>query len=273
MSSSVSSAVRAFPTLLKVGFAEAVAYRAEMFVWVFSTTMPLIMMMLWTSVAAVNPLQGAGGKEWGSGAFVSYFLAVFIVRQLISAWASWEINFEVRRGNLSMRLLRPIHPVITYAMSNLAYTPLRTLVTLPVLAIMIATQLDHLATDWRAWGLWCVAMLGAWLINFFVNIAVGAMSFFMESSLKLMEVWLASFFVFSGYLFPLELFPAWLRDITDWLPFKYLISLPVELMTGKLSPEAALPMIGRQYVWVAGLIVVALTLWDRGVKRFQSYGG
>lgn len=271
--SSVSAAVRAFPTLLKVGFAEAVAYRAEMFVWVFSTTMPLIMMMLWTSVAAVNPLQGTGGREWGSGAFISYFLAVFIVRQLISAWASWEINFEVRRGNLSMRLLRPIHPVITYAMSNLAYMPMRTMVTLPVLLIMVLTQADHLAKDPAIWALWLLAMIGAWAINFFVNIAVGAMSFFMESSLKLMEVWLASFFVFSGYLFPLELFPEWLRTITDYLPFKYLISLPVELMTGKLSVEAALPLLARQFTWVVGLVVVALVLWNRGVKRFQSFGG
>jgi len=31
---SARNTIRAFPTLLKVGFSEAVAYRAEMFVWV-----------------------------------------------------------------------------------------------------------------------------------------------------------------------------------------------------------------------------------------------
>ena len=35
------AALRAIPTLLKIGFLEAVAYRAEMLVWVFATTMPL----------------------------------------------------------------------------------------------------------------------------------------------------------------------------------------------------------------------------------------
>jgi len=92
-------------------------------------------------------------------------------------------------------------------------------------------------------------------------------------ALKLMDVWLVSFFVFSAYHFPLELFPEWLRTITDYLPFKYLISLPVELMTGKLSVEAALPLLARQFAWVAGLVVAALVLWNRGVKRFQSFGG
>ncbi len=265
--------LRALPTMLKIGFSEAVAYRAEMLVWVFATTMPLIMMMLWTTVAAVAPVTGQGGQQWGSGAFIAYFLAVFTVRQLISAWASWEINFEVRQGNLAMRLLRPMHPIVSYAMANLAYMPLRALVTLPVLVILLVTQLEHLTTDWRVWVIWCFAMLGAWLITFFVNVAIGSLSFYLESSIKIMDVWLALFFVFSGYLFPLDLFPAWLRTTTEWLPFRYQIALPVELMTGKLTAGDALPLLLRQYGWAAAMIALALGLWRGGVKRFQSFGG
>ena len=35
---SLRSTVRALPTLFRVGFAEMVAYRAEMLVWVLATT-------------------------------------------------------------------------------------------------------------------------------------------------------------------------------------------------------------------------------------------
>lgn len=270
---SVIHVFRALPTLLKVGFAEAVAYRAEMLVWVFATTMPLIMMMLWTAVAQVAPLTGNGGQSWGSDTFITYFLAVFIVRQLISAWASWEINFEVRQGQLSMRLLRPIHPIVSYAMSNLAYMPLRALVTLPVLVILLATQRSHLTTDWRLWLVWCFSMAGAWLITFFVNVAVGSLAFFLESSIKVMDVWLALFFVFSGYLFPLDLFPAWLRTTTEWLPFRYQVALPVQLMTGQVEFTQALLLLARQYAWAGAMIVIAVSLWRGGMKRFQAYGG
>jgi ABC-2 type transport system permease protein len=256
---------------LRIGFAEAVAYRAEMLVWVFATTMPLIMMMLWTTVAEVAPVHGA--RAWSAGSFVAYFLSVFVVRQLISAWASWEINFEVRQGLLSMRLLRPLHPVVSYAMSNLAYLPLRALVTVPVFAILLATQRQHLATDWRAWLVWCAAMLGGWLITFFANVAVGSLSFYIESSIKVMDLWLAAFFVFSGYLFPLDLFPPWLAAAAQWLPFRYQIGLPVEVMTGQLSAAEALPLLARQWAWVAVLITVALSLWRGGIRRFQAFGG
>ena len=111
------------------------------------------------------------------------------------------------------------------------------------------------------------------MITFFANVAIGAMSFFLDSSIKVMDVWLAAFFVFSGYLFPLELFPEWLRVAAQWMPFRYQIGLPVELMTGQLTVEAALPLLGKQYGWAAIMIALALTLWRGGIKRFQAFGG
>ena len=39
--------LKALPTLLRVGLAAAVAYRAELFVWLLSTNMPLVMLALW----------------------------------------------------------------------------------------------------------------------------------------------------------------------------------------------------------------------------------
>ena len=93
---------RALPTLMKVGFLEAVAYRAELLVWVLSTTMPLIMLALWSAVARDAPVGRFGQTD-----FVAYFLATFIVRQLTGAWVAWQMSFEVRTGTLSMRLLRP----------------------------------------------------------------------------------------------------------------------------------------------------------------------
>ena len=78
---------------------------------------------------------GRATRRWAASAssdFVAYFLATFIVRQLTGAWVAWEMNFEVRTGTLAMRLLRPIHPMVAYAVENLAAMPLRLVVALPV---------------------------------------------------------------------------------------------------------------------------------------------
>lgn len=265
--------LRALPTLMRIGFSEALAYRAEMVVWVFATTMPLIMMTVWTAVAADVPVVGAG-RSWNSSAFVAYFLVVFIVRQLISSWAAWEINFEVRQGLLSMRLLRPIHPVVSYLVQNLAYLPLRFLVTAPLAAVLVFSDAGtHVERRPLMWFIWAFAMLGGWMITFFVNIAIGALSMFMESSVKIMDVWLAAFFVFSGYLFPIDLFPGWLRAVSDYLPFRYQIGLPVELVTGSLDVTVALGLLARQWAWALGMMAGALAIWNTGLRRFQAVGG
>jgi len=72
--------VRVLPALFRIGFAEAVAYRAEFFVWMLSTTMPLIMLALWSAVAREAPVG-----RFGQSDFIAYFLA-FHVRSL-----TWQI--------------------------------------------------------------------------------------------------------------------------------------------------------------------------------------
>jgi ABC-2 type transport system permease protein len=266
---SLRTTARAFPTLLRIGFSEAVAYRAEMLVWVLSTTMPLIMLALWSAVAHDAPIG-----RFGQAQFTAYFLATFIVRQLTGSWGAWQLSFEVRTGTLSMRLLRPVHPMIAYAAEHLAAIPMKVLIAIPVAVIALLEVGAHvLPRDPLIWAYWCVAMLGGWLITFLANITVGCLALYMESSLKVMDVWMAMFFVFSGYLIPVELFPPVLRAITNWLPFRYQIGLPVELMTGAYDRLGALPFLARQWLWVALLWTAAALIWRRGLKRFGAYGG
>jgi ABC-2 type transport system permease protein len=266
---SLRASLRATPTLLRIGFAEAVAYRAEMLVWVLATTMPLIMLALWTAVARDAPVG-----RFTEAAFVAYFLATFIVRQLTGSWAAWQMNFEVRTGTLSMRLLRPVSPLLAYAVEHLAYVPLRSLVAVPVAAVGLAVVGTAPLPDSLAmWAIFLAALTGAWFITFLAGVCIGCLAFVMESSTKLMDVWLAAFSVFSGYLIPVELFPPWLERIANWLPFRYQIGLPVEVLTGRYELWGALQMLGRQWLVVAALWALAALLWRAGLRRFAAFGG
>jgi ABC-2 type transport system permease protein len=262
-------AVRALPVLMRVGFAEAVAYRAELLVWVLSTTMPFVMLALWSAVARDAPVGRFGREE-----FVAYFLATFVVRQLTGSWISWELNFEIRHGILSMRLLRPIHPLLTFATGAVSYLPLRVLAILPVaVAGVWIVGRGPLPGETGMWTAWALAMVGGWLITFLAGFSIGCLAFYTESSVRVMEVWLALFYVFSGYLVPVELFPPALRAAMDWMPFRYQIGLPVELLTSAHSPAAALSLLERQWLYVVLLSGVALAAWRGGLRRFGAFGG
>jgi ABC-2 type transport system permease protein len=266
---SLRRTLAAFPALLRTGFAEAVAYRAEMIVWMLATTMPLVMLALWTSVARTAPVGRYGERQ-----FVAYFLATFIVRQLTGAWAFYHMNVEIRDGTLAMRLLRPVHPLSGYAAEGLASMPLRFLLSLPVAVVAFATvSRECITEDPVLWGAWVLAVVMGWLLTLFVNFVVGCAAFFTESSFKLMDVWLVFYFVFSGYLIPIDLFPTRLRAVVDWLPFRYQIGLPVELMTGAHTRGEAGRLMLAQAAWVAVLAGATVLAWRRGVRKFEAYGG
>ncbi len=80
---SLHATLRASPTLVRIGVMQAVAYRAELFVWILSNSMPFIMLALFVAVAREGPLGG-----YGSADFVAYFLATFVVRQFTGRDAS-----------------------------------------------------------------------------------------------------------------------------------------------------------------------------------------
>jgi ABC-2 type transport system permease protein len=261
--------LRAVPTLLRIGLAAAVAYRSEFIIWALTTNMPLVMLALWSEVAREAPVGNFGEKE-----FVAYFLATLVVRILTGSWVVWEMNTEIRQGDLGMRLLRPIHPFLHYATDNLAALPLRALFTLPVVALaLVWVGRGHVTTDLPHLAIALVGTLGAWAVVFSAMLVVGSLGLFWESSLALYDLWLGLFFIFSGYLMPLSFFPGWLRVVSYWLPFRYTLAFPVETMLGLASLEEALRSLLVQWVYVAGLLGLALTLWRRGLVRYAAYGG
>ncbi len=261
--------IRALPTLIRVGLAESVAYRAEMLVWLLSTTMPLVMLALMTAVARDAPLG-----RFGQADFTAYYLAALVVRLVTGAWVIWELNYEIRQGTLAFRLLRPLHPLVAYAAENVGAMPLRFLMVIPIAGIALGvTGGQRLAADPLLLALFPVTLVGAWLITFLAMSCIGALAFWAESSSSLFELWFGVFGVFSGYLVPLELFPRWLAEAARFLPFRYMLAFPVEMIIG-LTPRAeALRELAIQWLFVALLAVAARLAWRAGVRRFAAYGG
>ncbi len=263
------SALRAAPTLFKVGLVSAVAYRSEFIVWALSTNMPLVMLALWIEVAREAPVGRFGEKE-----FVAYFLATLIVRLLTGSWVVWEMNTEIRQGELAMRLLRPLHPFLHYAIDALAAVPMRAILSLPIaVGALFWAGRGHLATDAAHWMIALAGMLGAWALIFAAMLTIGSLGLFWESSLALYDLWLGLFFIFSGYLMPLSFFPGWLRVASWWLPFRYTLAFPVETMLGLETVREAARSLLVQWGYVAGFVTLALFVWRRGLVRYAVFGG
>jgi ABC-2 type transport system permease protein len=270
--SGASRALRALPTLLRIGVAETVAYRAEFVVWMLTSTMPLIMLSLWTSVANEAPFQG-----YNSADFVAYFLGVLIVRNLTGNWVAWQMSEDVRMGLLSMRLLRPIHPFIAYATSHAAALPFRSLIALPIaVALLISSGASSITTEPAQLALLLPSILLAWLITFGIMFALGCCSFWLTQTFGIVNFYFGLWSLLSGYLMPMDIMQSkypLIADIARSLPFYYMLGAPVELMTKHLSSSELLTLIAWQLAWAVISVAAALVIWRRGVRHFEAVGG
>ena len=164
--------LRLYPQLLRTGFAEAFAYRAEFLIWMFSTNMPLVMLAIWAAAARSGPVGG-----YSQQGFAAYYLATLLVRLMTGAWVVWEMTMEIRQGTLALRLLRPIHPLLQWSADNLA-------------AILLYVARSELSNDWFSWLLLFPALLGAWLLYFLVQSIIGTFALRFESAASLFDAWL-----------------------------------------------------------------------------------
>ncbi len=81
----MSSAIRTAKALLVAYYAHMVEYRAELFLWALSGSVPFILMGIWMEAAAQGGRFGLSPVD-----FASYIIAAFLVRQFTFVCVIWE---------------------------------------------------------------------------------------------------------------------------------------------------------------------------------------
>jgi ABC-2 type transport system permease protein len=259
---------RMFPTMLRVGFSALMAYRGEVFIWILTTTMPLIMYAMWSTIAREAPIGRFDEKT-----FAAYFLSTLVVRQLASAWIVWELNYTIRNGELSPLLLRPVHPLLFFAAQNLGAVPFRAMILLPLaIAAYLLIPGMEFELDPVHLALYFVTTFFAWLLTFLVQSMIGLLALYTQQSLSFQEAWFGLWALLSGYTIPLELMPS-VQRLAIWLPFRSMGSLPTEILLGHLEGPALVQGLSAQAMWIVVILMLVRIVWSRAIRRFEAFGG
>lgn len=77
----------------------------------------------------------------------------------------------------------------------------------------------------------------------------------------------------SGRIAPLGLLPPQLREWSEWLPFRYMISFPIEIATGAADGGELARGFAIAAGWMMALIGALQWLWKAGMRKNQAVGG
>ncbi|HEY9597022.1 MAG TPA: ABC-2 family transporter protein [Cyanophyceae cyanobacterium] len=252
-------------TFLSVYYAYMLEYRAELFLWALSGTLPLILMGVWT--------QASQGGQFGLSPteFARYFLTVFLVRQFNIVWVVWEFEKEVVEGRLSPRLLQPIDPVWHHVAMHLSERVAR----LPFAAVLIG--LFFLLYPQALWLpslnnvlLMVLVLVLAFVLRFVMQYTFALLAFWTERASAIEQFWYLFYLFFSGIIAPLEVFPPTVREIVQWLPFPYLVHFPAAILIG--LPVNVVRGIAVMVVWSLLFFGLNRWLWRKGLKQYSGMG-
>jgi ABC-2 type transport system permease protein len=260
--------IRVYVVLLKAYWQLLMEYRAGMVIWILSNTLPLVMLAVWLSIAKEGPVGPYDARE-----FIRYYLVLLMVRQMTTVWVIWELDREIRLGELSPLLLRPINPIHQHVAFNLADKLFRFLILVPLIGLILAAS--------GAWPtdagpsrllLFALSVLAAWALRFISQFSIGSLSFWITQSLSLNEMFYAGLLMLGGVIAPLDLFPAAVRQWAMYLPFRYMLSLPVEILLGRLKSPELYRCLVIQAGWLLIWFGIYRTLWKTGLKRYGAVG-
>ena len=183
-----------------------------------------------------------------------------------------DIEEDVRRGDIAYRIARPA----SYLWMRLAESAGDLLVRLLFLAVVGFSCAwlfsGSLPADPRGLLLAVPLVFLATLVLLMMQAAVGLSAFWLQDASPVYWIWQKLMFVFGGLLFPLDIYPSWLRAIAMWTPFEPLVYGCGRMAFG-YDPAAALEVGLKIVGW--GVLFGAFLAWlyARGLRILNVNGG
>jgi len=263
--------VEALAAQFKASLALQFQYRAAQVIWlVFFVLQPVVFLSIWSAVA-----QALGGQVGGyePRALAAYFVCSMWVIHLTFNGVLVFFETRVRRGDFSVLLVRPIHPIVADIADNFAYKTL----TLPLLglatAILIVVIQPMIEPPSWAIAAFVPALLLAFLVRFVSAWIVALSAFWLTRTQAVIQAYLLLVLFLGGQAAPLSLLPPWAQAIAWLSPFPWMLAFPTELLVGRLTPAETITGLGMQLVWsVASLALLGLC-WRAAARHYTAVGG
>src|SRR5262245_44671410 len=206
----------------------------------------------------------------------SYYLVVTVVDALTAvAEDDWQIAADIKDGNISQFLLKPIdylsYRLCLYGAGRLVFTASA---FVPVAAfILVQGKYFVLPPDGATYCWFAVSLVFTGLLQFFISYTMALLAFWVLEVSTFIFILYAFEYIAGGHLFPLDILPPILHQALLFTPFPYQLFFPVNIYLGRSTGSALYLGLIVQALWVAASYLLARFVWNRGIRKYTAVGG
>lgn len=259
-----------FIDLFKIHLKNALAYRAQFLFSLFLSPFRfLVMYFIWTAVFANNGGALIGNYDLNQLIFYSIFITFIYA-------VTWndiprDIEILIRKGDFVQYLLKPIQYTYYVFIDIVAKRFLALIIeVLPLLIIFALFFKSYFIVGNIL--LFLISMIFAFLFNYLFGMGVGLLAFWFVKIRTF--YWAVSIFkdFSSGNALPLTLFPPLLFSVFNFLPFKFMSFIPIQIYLNKYNNMELLSLLWQALIWLILLTILVYFVWIRAQKRYCGEG-
>lgn len=250
-----------------------ISYRFALLQQVAGAALGLVgLIFFWRTAGA----SVAERKSYSPALLTAYLLIAYIFPLIHDTRVSSAISSSIRFGKLSFSLLRPYPYLWSVATQAIAVSVLRLLMLIPVLAVLALgfEELRYIAASVEPTAvLQCaLAILIGIVCNILIRMVFGLFAFDLTQTWGPELVLLAFLTLAGGEAYPLDLLPRPWFEVASWTPAFYMSGFPALVLLGRLTQEEALLLTGRGVMVSMLTLLVVLSMWRRGLRRYEAVG-
>jgi ABC-2 type transport system permease protein len=233
--------------------------------------LPTVLLSAWLSI------EKAPGNPYSNSDYLLYYLMVPLILNLTDSRTIFKFPAAVRDGSLSRDLLKPYPPAMIFVIETITGNMVQLIYLLPITGICLVVlkeKLPAIELSTSHLGLFLLAIGTGFIIRMLVAGCIALLGFWIENvtTLNLVingGVWA----LLGGMIVPVATFPETIRNIAGYLPYRYMLSFPIEVLSGRLAEGEILFGFTTIFCWSVLLLVISRFLWKRGLKGYTAYGG
>ncbi|MGF7047906.1 ABC-2 type transport system permease protein [Paenibacillus sp. DS2015] len=204
---------------------------------------------------------------------ITYVVLAMVLNNYL-AGVGTQLGNSVRDGSVAIELMRPynlLDKLVALDLGDKISGTIREAVPLLIIAYLFMGI--NTPNHWTDFILFLLSALLGILIGTQLDLAVGIMAFWLTNIWGLRMLRNAIILFFSGGLLPITMFPEWLQMASRFLPFQYMIYVPVSIYTGQISGLDALYALLVQIFWLILVFVIIRLTWSLAIRKVTIFGG
>lgn len=269
--------MRKYWQVIGIGVQNHLTYRFNFLARTLFDFIPLTaLLLLWRTIYAGKE-AGAAVATFTLAQMTTYYLIVTVVDVLTAVNDDdWQIAADIKDGNISQFLLKPIDYLwFRFCVFLAGRAVYLTVAALPITAvILLLHQYFLLPSSFGVLLLFLLSVVLTALLQFFLSYTLAMLAFWLLEISTFVFILYALEYIASGHMFPLDILPDSLRFfLMNFTPFPYQLYLPVAIYLEKISGRELAIGLLMQAAWVFVAYLLARFAWRCGIKKYAAAGG